>query len=62
MIATAHRVGGRVAERDALLIMMAYRHGLALRRLVPVLPPTLANPLTNPAGPVSHVGVRHWQP
>jgi integrase len=27
MIAVARRAGGRLAERDALLIMMAYRHG-----------------------------------
>jgi integrase len=28
MIAAAHQADGRAAERDALLIMMAYRHGL----------------------------------
>jgi len=28
MIAAARQADGRVAERDALLIMMAYRHGL----------------------------------
>jgi hypothetical protein len=27
MIAAACRAGGRLAERDALLTMMAYRHG-----------------------------------
>ena len=27
MIAAARRAGGDLAERDALLIMMAYRHG-----------------------------------
>jgi integrase len=33
LIAAAHQVGGRVAERDALLIMMAYRHGLRASEL-----------------------------
>src|SRR5262249_23793894 len=33
MIAAAHQAGGRVAERDALLIMMAYRHGLRASEL-----------------------------
>jgi len=33
MIAAAHQAGGRVAERDALLIMMAYRHGLRVSEL-----------------------------
>ena len=28
MIDAARRLNGRMAERDALLIMMAYRHGL----------------------------------
>jgi integrase len=28
LITAARQIGGRVAERDALLIMMAYRHGL----------------------------------
>jgi integrase len=33
MIAAARQAGGRVAERDALLIMMAYRHGLRASEL-----------------------------
>jgi integrase len=33
MIAAAYQAGGRVAERDALLIMMAYRHGLRASEL-----------------------------
>jgi integrase len=33
MIAAAHQAGGRGAERDALLIMMAYRHGLRASEL-----------------------------
>jgi integrase len=33
LIVAAHQVGGRVAERDALLIMMAYRHGLRASEL-----------------------------
>ena len=33
LIIAAHQVGGRVAERDALLIMMAYRHGLRTSEL-----------------------------
>ncbi|MGO9606871.1 MAG: tyrosine-type recombinase/integrase [Candidatus Binataceae bacterium] len=28
MVRAAHKAGGRTAERDALLIMLAYRHGL----------------------------------
>jgi integrase len=28
MVVAARRAGGRLAERDALLIMTAYRHGL----------------------------------
>ena len=32
-VAAAHQAGGRVAERDALLIMMAYRHGLPASEL-----------------------------
>jgi len=34
MIATARKAGGRVGERDALLIMMAYRHGLRASELI----------------------------
>lgn len=30
----ARRGGGRVGERDALLIMMAYRHGLRASELI----------------------------
>jgi hypothetical protein len=33
MIAAAHQAGGRVAERDALLIMMAFRQGLRVSEL-----------------------------
>src|SRR5262249_57735731 len=33
MIAAARRTDSRVAERDALLIMMAYRHGLRASEL-----------------------------
>jgi type 1 fimbriae regulatory protein FimB/type 1 fimbriae regulatory protein FimE len=31
MIIAARQAGGRLAERDALLIMIAYRHGLRHR-------------------------------
>jgi type 1 fimbriae regulatory protein FimB/type 1 fimbriae regulatory protein FimE len=34
MIAAARRADGRLAERDALLIMMAYRHGLRASELI----------------------------
>jgi integrase len=34
MITAARRIDGRVAERDALLIMMAYRHGLRASELI----------------------------
>jgi type 1 fimbriae regulatory protein FimB/type 1 fimbriae regulatory protein FimE len=34
MIAAARRTGGRLAERDALLIMIAYRHGLRASELI----------------------------
>src|SRR5262252_8975336 len=34
MIAAARRLGGRLAERDALLIMIAYRHGLRASELI----------------------------
>ena len=34
MMTAARRVGGRLAERDALLIMMAYRHGLRASELI----------------------------
>src|SRR6516162_7359183 len=34
LIAGARRSGGRVAERDALLIMIAYRHGLRASELI----------------------------
>jgi type 1 fimbriae regulatory protein FimB/type 1 fimbriae regulatory protein FimE len=34
MMTGAHRAGGRVAERDALLIMIAYRHGLRASELI----------------------------
>jgi integrase len=34
MIAAARRASGRLAERDALLIMMAYRHGLRASELI----------------------------
>lgn len=33
LITAARRAGGRLAERDALLIMMAYRHGLRASEL-----------------------------
>jgi type 1 fimbriae regulatory protein FimE len=33
MITAARRAGGRTAERDALLIMVAYRHGLRASEL-----------------------------
>ena len=33
MIAVARQACGRVAERDALLLMMAYRHGLRASEL-----------------------------
>jgi integrase len=33
MIAATHQADGRLAERDALLIMMAYRHGLRASEL-----------------------------
>ena len=33
MITAARQAGGRLAERDALLIMMAYRHGLRASEL-----------------------------
>jgi type 1 fimbriae regulatory protein FimB/type 1 fimbriae regulatory protein FimE len=34
MIIAAHRAGGRLSERDVLLIMMAYRHGLHASELI----------------------------
>jgi integrase len=34
MVAAARRAGGRLAERDALLIMTAYRHGLRASELI----------------------------
>ena len=34
MIVVARHAGGRVVERDALLIMMAYRHGLRASELI----------------------------
>ena len=34
MMTAARRAGGRLAERDALLILMAYRHGLRASELV----------------------------
>ena len=34
MMTAARRAGGRLSERDALLIMMAYRHGLRASELV----------------------------
>jgi type 1 fimbriae regulatory protein FimB/type 1 fimbriae regulatory protein FimE len=34
MIVAARRAGGRLAERDALVIMMAYRHGLRASELI----------------------------
>ena len=34
MIVAARRIDGRLAERDALLIMMAYRHGLRASELI----------------------------
>jgi integrase len=34
MITAARQTGGRLAERDALLIMTAYRHGLRAKELV----------------------------
>jgi type 1 fimbriae regulatory protein FimB/type 1 fimbriae regulatory protein FimE len=34
MIAAARRAGGRLAERDALLITMAYRHGFRASELI----------------------------
>jgi type 1 fimbriae regulatory protein FimB/type 1 fimbriae regulatory protein FimE len=34
LITAAHKTGGRLAERDALLIMMAYRHGLRASELI----------------------------
>jgi integrase len=33
MIAAARKAGGRTADRDALLIMLAYRHGLRASEL-----------------------------
>lgn len=34
MTIAARQTGGRLAERDALLIMMAYRHGLRASELI----------------------------
>jgi integrase len=34
MITTARRAGGRLAERDALLVMIAYRHDLLASELI----------------------------
>ena len=34
MMTAARRVAGRLADRDALLIMMAYRHGLRASELI----------------------------
>jgi integrase len=34
MIIAAHRAGGRLAERDALLVMTAYRHALRASELI----------------------------
>jgi integrase len=34
MVTAARHVGGRLVERDALLIMMAYRHGLRASELI----------------------------
>jgi type 1 fimbriae regulatory protein FimB/type 1 fimbriae regulatory protein FimE len=34
MIAAVRRTGGRLAERDSLLIMLAYRHGLRASELI----------------------------
>jgi len=34
MVTAARRAGGRPAERDALLIMIAYRHGLRASELI----------------------------
>ena len=34
MTTAARRAGGRLAERDALLIMMAYRHGFRASELI----------------------------
>jgi integrase len=34
MITAARRAGGRLADRDALVILMAYRHGLRASELV----------------------------
>jgi integrase len=34
MVTAARRAGGRLAERDSLLIMMAYRHGLRASELI----------------------------
>jgi integrase len=34
MIVAARHAGGRLAERDVLLIMMAYRHGLRASELI----------------------------
>ena len=34
MIVAARQAGGRLAERDALLIMIAYRHGLRASELI----------------------------
>lgn len=34
MIAAARRIDGRLAEHDALLIMVAYRHGLRASELI----------------------------
>jgi integrase len=36
MIATARRSHGRLAERDALLIMMVHRHGIRASELSPI--------------------------
>jgi integrase len=34
IIAAARRAGGRLADRDALLIKMAYRHGFRASELI----------------------------
>lgn len=37
MVTAARQAGGRLAERDTLLIMMAYRHGFRASELIALL-------------------------